>query len=75
MRYIYFSGMHYLKISKHGFGIIVYLLYCDGNTAIKTGLFILLEARRTLVVRPVFKTGGGDEKSPRWVRFPCASAN
>jgi len=26
------------------------------------------------VGRPVFKTGEGDEKSPWWVRFPCASA-
>jgi hypothetical protein len=34
-----------------------------------------MEAHRSLVGRPVFKTGGGDEKSPRWVRFPCTSAN
>jgi len=33
-----------------------------------------MEVRRSLVGRPVFKTGGGDEKSPRWVRFPCVSA-
>jgi len=34
----------------------------------------LREARPSLVGGPVFKTGGGDEKSPWWVRFPCASA-
>jgi hypothetical protein len=35
---------------------------------------IFREVRPSLVGGPVFKTGGGDEKSPRWVRFPCASA-
>jgi membrane protein YqaA with SNARE-associated domain len=34
-----------------------------------------MEARRSLVGRPVFKTGVGGEKLPGWVRFPCASAN
>lgn len=33
-----------------------------------------LEVRRSLVGRPVFKTGEGDGKSPWWVRFPCTSA-
>ena len=33
-----------------------------------------MEARRSLVGRPVFKTGVGGEKLPGWVRFPCASA-
>ncbi|EKD59212.1 MAG: hypothetical protein ACD_55C00108G0002 [uncultured bacterium] len=33
------------------------------------------EVRRSLVGRPVFKTGVGVEKTPRWVRFPCTSAN
>ena len=32
------------------------------------------EAQPLLVSGPVFKTGEGDEKSPWWVRFPCASA-
>ena len=35
---------------------------------------IISEARRSLVGRPVFKTGVGGEKLPGWVRFPCASA-
>jgi len=34
----------------------------------------VMEARRSLVGRPVFKTGVGGEKLPGWVRFPCASA-
>ena len=34
-----------------------------------------MEVRQSLAGCPVFKTGGGDEKSPRWVRFPCASAS
>jgi hypothetical protein len=46
----------------------------DFRSRIPYVFHICTEARRSLVDRPVFKTGGGDEKSPRWVRFPCASA-
>ena len=35
----------------------------------------MTEAQPLLVSGSVFKTGEGDEKSPWWVRFPCASAN
>jgi len=42
---------------------------------------LILKGNKTLVDRFIrnfeehkrhFKTGRGDEKSPRWVRFPCA---
>src|SRR6185369_10365449 len=44
------------------------LLYYGRNRVIELFIdFSSMEAHRSLVGRPVFKTGGGDEKSPWWV--------
>ena len=53
-----------------------FILNLANQAANNTSSLVVIfeEVQPSLVGGPVFKTGEGDEKSPWWVRFPCASA-